>query len=58
MRVCDICGGTFNAIDWSNHVTAHLSQQERDVLREQMREERNPKPLPPDEEVFKGFMDT
>lgn len=59
MRVCDICGATLNHIDRKNHWVAHLSEEEKDELARQMREEKekNPKPSLSEEEIFRGFTD-
>jgi hypothetical protein len=55
LRLCRLCGGRFNPIDWANH--HHLSEEE--ILEEQRKlrewKERNPTPRRPEAEVFKGF---
>lgn len=38
MRTCSRCGGRFNFIDWANHQFAHLSPEDQEELRRQMRE--------------------
>ena len=43
-RTCPICGKTFNWIDWTHHEYEHMSEEEKDDIRAQLREKYKPKP--------------